>query len=412
MSVMESIDAEAEIGVERVPEERTYTLLIVDDEKLVRISMKRRLATLHLRLLEAENGRVAMEILQRESVDVIVTDWMMPELDGLDLCKAVKGNPEFQSIQLILMTALVQPEQLAEGLNYGADDFLLKSSSDQEILARIRASLRARKLRLELEGSYRVISEKQEELDAELNSASNFVRTLLPVPGEVTPGIKLSWEFLPSALLGGDLFQVAQWGDDHLGIMVLDMSGHGIGPALRAVSLSMQFTREHITSSFPSYDPGEIVTYLNARNPMTDQGEYFTIWVGVLQLSTRVLRFASAGHPGGILVRDNADSVVLGGKTWPTGFSPDEIYHTHSITLTDRDRLYLFSDGIYEVVNAEDEIWGTSRLQKTLEGIYTRSMRLGLKHILQVSRSWQVDGIFGDDVALVGLELTGENSEK
>ena len=116
------------------------------------------------------------------------------------------------------------------------------------------------------------------------------------------------------------MFQVAKWDDDHLGIMVLDMSGHGTGPALRAVSLAMWFKGAHIVQSFPGYDPGEIVTRLNVENPMTDQGDYFTVWMGVLQLSTRVLRFASAGHPGSILVRNDAASVVLGGKTRPTGF--------------------------------------------------------------------------------------------
>jgi sigma-B regulation protein RsbU (phosphoserine phosphatase) len=145
---------------------------------------------------------------------------------------------------------------------------------------------------------------------------------------------------------------------------------------------------------------------------MTDQGDYFTVWVGVLQLSTRVLRFASAGHPGSILVRNDTGSVVLGGKTYPTGFSPDEIYRTESITLADKDRLYLFTDGIYEVVNGEDEIWGKHRLQKALESIYTRSLKSGLKSLIDFSRSWQVDGIFGDDVALIGLELHTEFKEK
>ena len=145
---------------------------------------------------------------------------------------------------------------------------------------------------------------------------------------------------------------------------------------------------------------------------MTDQGDYFTVWVGVLQLSTRVLRFASAGHPGSILVRNDTGSVVLGGKTYPTGFSPDEIYHAESITLADKDRLYLFTDGIYEVVNGEDEIWGRHRLQKALESIYTRSLKSGLKSLIDSSRSWQVDGIFGDDVALIGLELHAEFKEK
>ena len=87
---------------------------------------------------------------------------------------------------------------------------------------------------------------------------------------------------------------------------------------------------------------------------------------------------------------------------------PDEIYQTESIGLAENDRLYLFSDGIYEVVNAQDEIWGRQRLEAALEKAYKRSMKLGLKHLIHLSRSWQVDGIFGDDVALVGLEFWPE----
>jgi len=387
------------------PDGKAYTILLVDDEKLVRMVAKRRLSKLNHRMLEAENGREALDILHREKVDLVLSDWMMPELDGLGLCRAIKQDERYKAIHFILMTSLGQPAQIAEGLAHGADDFFLKTVSKHEMLARVGAGLRARQLLLDLEESYRVVREKQAQLDAELYSASEFVRSLLPVQGAVAPGIQLAWEFLPSSQLGGDLFQVAKWGDDHLGIMVLDMSGHGTGPALRAVSLAMWFKGGHITRSFPGYDPGEIVTRLNAENPMTDQGDYFTVWMGVLQLSTCVLRFASAGHPGSILVRNNGGSVVLGGKTFPTGFSPDEIYHTESITLADKDRLYLFSDGIYEVVNGEDEIWGKHRLQKTLEAVGKDSLKAGVQSVIRSSRSWQVDGIFGDDVALIGLEL-------
>ncbi len=382
-----------------------YTILLIDDEKVVRMIVKRRLAKLNHRLLEAENGKEALEILGREQVDLVLSDWMMPELDGLGLCEMMKRDDHLRSIHFILMTALDQPQQIAEGLSRGADDFLPKSASDEELHARIEAGLRTRQLLLDLKESNRLISQKQAEMDAEIQSAAGFVRSLLPVPGEVAPGIHLAWEFLPSAQLGGDLFQVTKWGEDHLGILVLDMSGHGTGPALRAVSLSMWFKGDHIAQAFPDYDPGQIVTRLNAENPMSEQGEYFTIWIGALQLSTGVLRFASGGHPGAILIRKNAPSEVLGGRTWPVGFSTDEIYETHSTTVAQGDRLYLFSDGIYEVENADGEIWGTHRLQEALEGVYSRTMRLGLKNIIHKSRSWQVDGSFGDDVALVGMEL-------
>lgn len=406
MSILASHTPSAVMATELSTSDRVYTILLVDDEKLVRLVANRRLSKLNHRILESENGREALEILKRESVDLVLSDWMMPELDGPGLCEAIKQDERLRSVHFILMTALDQPEQIAEGLKRGADDFLTKSASDQEVLARIGAGLRARQLRLDLENSYRVISEKQAQLDAELHSASEFVRSLLPVPGEVVSGLRLAWEFLPSSQLGGDLFQVARWGEDYVGIMVLDMSGHGTGPALRAVSLAMWFKGPHIALSFPDFDPGKIVTRLNTENPMTDQGDYFTIWVGVLQLSTRILRFATAGHPGAILVRKDAPTVVLGEKTWPTGFSADAIYSTHSISLVNHDRLYVFSDGIYEGINGDNEIWGRQRLQASLESVSTRPMNLGLKSLIQSSRSWQTDELFGDDVALIGLELT------
>ena len=384
-----------------------YTILLVDDEKIVRMVAKRRLVQLNHRLLEAENGKEALKILHREPVDLILSDWMMPELDGPGLCEAVKGNERFRSIHFILMTALDQPAQLVEGLNRGADDFLPKSASEQEIMARVSAGIRARQLIHDLAESNSLLSQKQEQLDAELHSAAEFVRSLLPPPGEVVTGVKLEWTFLPSSQLGGDLFQVARWGDDHLGIMVLDMSGHGTGPALRAVSLAMLFKGDHIKQTFPNYDPGEIVTFLNRENPMTEQGDYFTIWVGVYQLSTRILRYASAGHPGSILVRTDSSSGVLGAQTWPIGFSPDEIYGTKTVPLSKGDRLYLFSDGIYEVENAEEELWGRKRLQKGLEAVAQQPIALGLESIIRESRTWQGRTVFGDDVALVALEFQG-----
>ena len=92
---------------------KVYTILLVDDERLVRMIAKRRLNTLHYRILEAENGREAFEILQREKVDLVLSDWMMPELDGLGLCQAIKQDERLRSIHFILMTALDQPAQIA-----------------------------------------------------------------------------------------------------------------------------------------------------------------------------------------------------------------------------------------------------------------------------------------------------------
>ena len=400
-----TVDVQPSPAVSVGESQRVFTILLVDDEKLVRMVAKRRLKVLGHRLLEAENGEEALAILRRESVDLVVSDWMMPKLDGPGLCEIMKADDALRNIHFILMTALDKPDQIAEGLSRGADDFLPKTASEQEVAARINAGLRTRHLLLELELSNRLLTAKQAELDTELQTGADFVRTLLPRIGEVVPGVNLDWRFLPSLKLGGDLFQVNKWGADFVGMMILDMSGHGIGAALRAISLSNLFQEDSVRFQFRSVDPGRILSKLNEDYPLTDQGEYFTIWLGVYQWSTRVLRYATAGHPGGILIRKDEPGAVLGAKSWPIGFCPGEAFGTQEMMTQPGDRLYLFSDGIYEVLNNQEEIWGQDRLQRTLEKQRGRSMRFSLQAVVQESQAWQQKMTFADDVAVVGLEF-------
>ena len=380
-------------------------ILLVDDEKVVRMVTKRRLERMGHSILEAEDGREALEILRAEMVDLVISDWMMPGMDGLALCEAVKSDDDLRSTYIILMTALDQPAQIAEGLTRGADDFMTKSASEQEIGARVNAGLRTCQLIKELAYSNEVILRQQQALDAELQSAGEFVVSLLPAQGNPVPKVEVAWQYLPSSRLGGDLFQVTPWGNDYLGLMILDMSGHGIGPALRAVSLAMTFREEHMLQRHPSFDPGEIIQRLNDENPLTDQGEYFTIWVGRLHLPSGQLFYASAGHPGAILTRSGQSMQVLGAQSWPVGFGEGKLYQSQHITLTSGDRLHLYSDGIYEVLSPKGQMWGCEGLQQSCLQAHEESLEKALNRIMSQSKTWQNQETFGDDVALVGVEI-------
>ena len=250
-----------------------------------------------------------------------------------------------------------------------------------------------------------MILAQQRALDAELQSAGDFVLSLLPLQGKPVPNVEVAWEYRPSERMGGDLFQVTPWGKEHLGLMILDMSGHGIGPALRAVSLAMTFRDEQMAQRHPSYDPGEIIARLNRENPLTDQGEYFTIWVGSLHLPTLQLRYATAGHPGAIVTRAGAPYQTLGAQTLPIGFDPGQSYTSQECGLMVGDRLYLFSDGIYEVMSANEIMWGTEGLGVSCEAVHGKSMSKALTWIIQQSQAWQKDENFGDDVALIGIDI-------
>lgn len=387
-------------------------ILLVDDDDITRTSMAGRLKRLGYRVIEAGDGDAGLAATRKHRPDLIILDWIMPGLDGPSLCEAIRADAELKSSHVVLMTAHDRPDQIAEGLSRGADDFLSKAASKQEVLARVQASLRASALvreiertRDEIDRSHRLLSAKQEELERELQSAAEFVRSQLPRPGMPAPGLAMQWAYQPSLALGGDLFQVSQWGPDTLGLYILDASGHGVDAALRAIALMSFLREENLARAVGSYDPGAIINEANRRFPLTQDGEYFTLWVGSLHLPSRTLVYAAAGHGGAFVQSHNGASQWLPNAGLPLGFDQEASFDTAHIRLHLHDRLYLLSDGIYEAPSATGELWGRSRLQDTLEAKRRGTLENSIHETITTARQWLGGDIFPDDVALVGLEV-------
>ena len=185
-----------------------HTVLVVDDELLARISLAARLTRLGYWVVEAGDGRVGVDLLRRQRPDLTILDWMMPGMDGPTFWERVRHDPELRSSQILLMTSHDEPEQIAEGLARGADDFLSKAASPHEITARVQAGIRAATLVRTLEQARDEIQHKQEALEQELHSAAQYVESLLPIPGVLLPGVQMVSAYRPSRALGGDLFKL------------------------------------------------------------------------------------------------------------------------------------------------------------------------------------------------------------
>lgn len=390
----------------------TAMILVVDDDVIARTSMANRLKRVGYHVIEAGDGTGGLAAIRRHKPDLIILDWMMPGLDGPTLCEAIRADADLKSSQVVLMTANDRPEQIAEGLSRGADDFMSKAASKQEIMARVQANLRARALvreieqtRDDLDRSHRALTAKQAELERELQSAAAFVRSRLPQPGTPAPGCTMQWAYQPSLTLGGDLFQISRWGKDYVGIYMLDASGHGVAAALRAISLMTFLSEDNLVKVAGDYDPGLILNEANRRFPLTLDGEYFTLWVGRLELTSFTLCYAAAGHGGAFLQSPQGGSRWLSSASLPLGFDPQSVFHTATTQLHKQDRLYVFSDGIYEAPSKEGELWGRERLQATLEAHRTCKLGEGLVETIAAARQWMGSDLFPDDVALVGLEM-------
>lgn len=393
------------------------TILLVDDDRITRRGMAARLKRSGYCVLEADNGQAALAAVRTHRPDLTILDWMMPGLDGPTVCERIRADPELRSSHVILMTALDQPEEISEGLARGADDFLSKSASRQEILARVHASLRANALVRELEvtrdGLHRsndLLRIKQEELEQELKSAAQFIESVLPDQAAVPPDLAMAWSYYPSLALGGDLFQVRRWGPSAIGVFILDASGHGISAALRAMSLMSFLHEDNIARVVDSFDPGQILMRANQRFPLGPDGDHYTLWVGRLDLDANSLAFSSAGHGGALLGRGGESVTWLTMPSSPLGFDPDARFITHTVRLQNHDRLFLCSDGLYEVPSKTGEPWGKSRLQQTIEQCHSLPLTESVMQTVSASWSWHDSDHFPDDVALLGLELRQTDS--
>jgi sigma-B regulation protein RsbU (phosphoserine phosphatase) len=398
---------------QQVPTPSEVTVVIIDDEPVSRMTMAARLRKMGHRVLEADDGRRGLDLIRRERPHLAVVDWLMPKLDGPTLCQLVRQDRELKSVQLILMTSNDQPAQIAEGLERGADDFLSKAASKEEIFARVLAGLRASALvrgmeaaKDELSRSNRLLEDKQGELEAELRSAARFVESLLPAEGSPLTGTSISWQFVPSLALGGDLFGISRYGDDDVCLFMLDASGHGVSAALRAASMSTFLRPDTLIQVVGSTEPGAVLTEANRRFPLTHDGDYFTLWCGRLHVPSRMLVYASAGHAGAVVSRPGGPSEWLSTPTFPLGFDSSATFQAQRIHLEPHDRLLLMSDGLYEVPSPAGDYWGRTRLLDSIVAGRDLALSASIRSCIAEARRWHGQPDFPDDVALVGIEIS------
>jgi sigma-B regulation protein RsbU (phosphoserine phosphatase) len=382
------------------------TVLIIDDEPVARLSLMVRLTRLGYRVIEAGDGKTGLELLRRERPALTILDWMMPEMDGPKFCELVRQDPELRSSQILMMTSHDEPEQIAEGLARGADDFLSKAASKHEITARVQAGIRAATLVRTLEEARDEIQHRQETLEQELHSAAQYVESLLPTPGMLLPGVQMFHIYRPSLALGGDLFNVLHWSERVLGLYLLDASGHGVSPALRSASFSSFLRRDSLLHQVEGNDPGAILTEANKQFPLTEDGHYFTILFARLDLPSQTLSYAAAGHNGAFLHHRSGEVTWLKNPGLPLGFVASTTYSTVDLSILPGDRLYCFSDGLYEIPAPSGELWGQARLEQTVRELGHQPLPEVITRTVEKATHWLGHDRFPDDVALMGLEIS------
>jgi sigma-B regulation protein RsbU (phosphoserine phosphatase) len=387
--------------------DRPLTVLLIDDQPLIAETVRRMLAgEPDIRLHYCQDPTQALRQANEIEPTVILQDLVMPDVDGLTLTRFLRANPKTRDVPLIVLSSKEEPAVKAEAFARGANDYLVKLPDKIELIARIRHHSRGYIALLERNEAYQRLEESRRQLADEVEKAARYVRSLLPPPR--TEGSPLAdWRFVPSTQLGGDSFGYHWLDDDHFAAYLLDVSGHGVGASLLSVSAMNVIT----SGTLPNVDfraPGQVLEALSAAFQMEKQaGNYFTIWYGVYQRSTRRLTYSGGGHPPAALIGGptphGAPLNALESQGPMIGIGMDLPYDTATVELPSFARLFLFSDGVFEIEMPDGRMWN---LGPFLEYLSQEHAQPGfLDNLYAHVREMHGGGPLDDDFSIVQIEF-------
>lgn len=343
-------------------------ILIADDLLETRLILKSIIRKLGHNVTTTEDGVEAWEALQANpGISLIISDWEMPNMTGIELCKKIRNSDLGRYVYIILLTAKNEKNELIEGMEAGADDFITKPFNNQELNVRIRAGERIIRLQEDLEEKNHKLLKYNERLEKDLKAAAELQKSLLPK--EELQIFDLSFEsiFVPSLFVAGDIFNYFQLDEDNVGFYLLDVSGHGVSSAMLSFTLSKfldvnQGDTRGVLKTWSEDElrftntPADLV--LSRLNKSFEMGfdvmQYFTMVYGKYNRNTREMELSLGGHPPVIIRHPDGSTEVVDLSSIPIGMFDDSEYEKANVTLKPGDTVFIYSDGFCECFDTGD----------------------------------------------------------
>lgn len=244
-------------------------------------------------------------------------------------------------------------------------------------------------------------------LNNELSDAAGYVKTVLPEKLR-SGAILTDWLFIPSVSLGGDSFGYHWLDKDHFAFYLIDVSGHGWAAALLSVSV-INVLRSQALPRTDFHRPEQVLAALNRTFPGEQHNDmFFSIWYGVYHPGGRKLTYSSGGHPPALLFdgpsAGSHEAKQLRTQNFIIGGDPDSVYHSRTTEVQGPARLFVFSDGVFDIAQHDGSIWGFSEFVKLMAQA-ARSEPAALDTILRHTRQLSPQKAFEDDYSMLQIDF-------
>ncbi len=398
-----------------------HHVLLVDDSAVQRRILAASLVRWGYRVSEAATGQQALDLCISHPPDIVLSDWMMPGMDGLELCRRFRAMPRAGYGYFILLTSKTEKDAVTQGLDCGADDFLTKPVNTAELRARMRAGERILSMERELTDKNRLLGETVTQvqrlldaIDSDLIEARKLQQSLVRDRHRDFGTAQVSLLLHPSGHVGGDLVGVFPINVGTIGLYAIDVSGHGISSALMTARLA-----GYLSATDPEHNialtrkdgllvplpPAQVVAHLNAlvlNDMQTDQ--YLTLLLAVIDLDRGIATICQAGHPGPRLIDASGAVRELGEGGLPVGLFDDARFDAFVVLLQPGDRLLLMSDGVTELPDRDGMLLQDCGLDDLLTDLSSLPGPAFLESLVWRLSDHAGGSDFPDDVSVVLLD--------
>lgn len=401
------------------------SVLVVDDSRLQRRILSSMLNRWGFEVIEASTGAEALEMCRKSRPEFIFSDWMMPELNGPDFCRAFRKLYPHDYSYFILLTSKSEKNDITKGLDSGADDFLTKPVNAPELRARITAGERILSMQSELQHQNALIQDTLDELkglyatiNSDLLEAQKLQQSLIREHERQIGPFHITQFVKSSGHVGGDLVGFFEAGPSHLGVFGVDVSGHGISSALFTARVAGYFSSGSVEQNLALETcadgipcpraPEDVMADLNHQvlhDIETDL--YFTMVLADLNLETGLLRFAQAGHPHPVLQSNKNTFLHLGTGGMPVGLIDDITFERTEHLMRPGDRLFIVSDGVTECPDPSGTLLDQEGFEQMLRQFVHKH---GQDVINDIFIGLAADAnltVFPDDVSIIMVEHRG-----